>query len=589
LIETTVTAMREPSSGALDATTLPPSAGTEPGGSRAASELIGLVVLWSRQEPTRIGEALLFSPSDLEPWIFGRGDARPREGARRISLVRHRPGALAETGPVECPRISRAQLRLWPAPAGGLTVENIGACALLRRGREIAGATVAPGELVELRNELLLLCVRRTLGTRPVLAADHSGPSWHPFGQPDAFGVVGESQPIWDLRRRVAEIARQSFHTLILGESGTGKELVAQAIHAQSARASHAMVSRNAATIPEGLADAELFGNVRNYPNSGMPERPGLVGQAHGSTLFLDELAEVPAAVQTRLLRVMDGGEYHRLGEATARTTDLRIVAATNRPASHIKHDVLARLKVRVIVPDLNTRREDVPLIVAHLLRRHASAEPVVARRFFPGGDLRSAPSVSPLLIEALVQHPYTTHVRELEMLLIRAALEGEGKYLEPSPDLRRAIEAAAPAALAPAEVEGMSPLERQRLAMLRRHRFSPTLCARDPAYRGNRQAADLHLRQLVCRALHLSDWQISRAAALLAGPMDQALRARAAARIETFLSNLRQRLAVEPPQKLERTLAAEWRGSLDAVLQLIEALRAGKISERARAGVESE
>ena len=121
------------------------------------------------------------------------------------------------------------------------------------------------------------------------------------------------------------------------------------------------MISRNAASFPETLIDAELFGNARNYPNPGMPERPGL----------------------------LDSGEYQRLGESRPRKADFRLVAATNRPDSYLKEDVLARLRIRVEVPDLNARREDIPLVARHLLRRIARNDPELARRYFPDGDPR--------------------------------------------------------------------------------------------------------------------------------------------------------------------------------------------------------
>jgi DNA-binding NtrC family response regulator len=592
--------------GYVDPTTLPPADGTAPGRHDAAAEVTGLVVLWSRDEPGRIGEAILLPAGDREPWTFGRGEALPEHGARRISLVRQRPGELLRVGPLECPRVSRAQLRLAMVPGAGLTVENVGSCAMLHGGREVTRAEVAPGQTLALHNELLFLCVRRTL-VAP--SAEERALPPHPFGEADELGLVGESQAAWELRLRILAVARQRFHTLILGESGCGKEIVAQAIHARSARGGRPMIARNAATIPEGLADAELFGNLRNYPNVGMSERPGLVGQAHQSTLFLDEFADLPSGVQTRFLRLMDDGEYHRLGEATARRSDLRIVAATNRPASHIKHDVLARLKVRVTVPDLNARREDIPLLVAHLLRRHARSDQSLARRFFSGGDLKSAPLVSPLLIEALVKHRYTAHVRELDALLIRAALEGEGRYLEAPPDLLRSLEGQAPAPAASsflsssssssppsqsssssssssssapsadAQLEGLSSHERLRLTLLRHHHFSPTQCGRDPAYPGNRQSADLHLRHLLCRALQQSAWELEGAAVLLAGTAERPMRDKAAARIERFLVNLRARLAAETEPELRRGLVAEWKGNVEIVLRLVEALRAGKVS----------
>src|SRR5262249_14365097 len=172
-------------------------------------------------------------------------------------------------------------------------------------------------------------------------------------------------------------------NVLIHGPSGTGKELAARAVHALSRRAKRPLVARNAATLPPGLVDAELFGNVKNYPNPGTPERPGLIAQADGGTLFLDEIGELPWDLQAHLLRVLDaGGESHRLGEATARRASIRLVAATNRAPGELKHDLLARLTLRLVMPELAARPEDIPLLVRHLLRRAAEQSPDIGRRF---------------------------------------------------------------------------------------------------------------------------------------------------------------------------------------------------------------
>jgi DNA-binding NtrC family response regulator len=399
-----------------------------------------------------------------------------------------------------------------------------------------------------------------------------------PFGGPDVIGLVGESPVAWDLRHRIAAIARQPFHVAILGPSGSGKELVAQAIHARSARSRKPIVSRNAATIPEGLADAELFGNIRNYPNPGIPERPGLAGQAHESTLFLDEFAELPQSVQAHLLRLMDDGEYQRLGEATTRKADLRIVAATNRPESALRDDVLARLKVRIAVPGLDARRDDIPLLAVHLLRKHAAADPSMAR-FFPDGDTRNVPRLSPVLVESLVHHLYTTHVRELEALLLRAGLESRGKYLSWRPGPNRDVQAPSPPPPHLNPATGAWTVEEQsRLDRLRYNRFSPTVCGRDSGYPGNRQTADLHLRQLICKAMELVAWDAERAADLLSGQTAGDLRDKGAARIAIFLSNLRARIASESGDDLHRRLLEEWKGSFPMVDRLVEALRRGTV-----------
>ncbi|MFT3765037.1 MAG: sigma 54-interacting transcriptional regulator [Minicystis sp.] len=561
-----------------DEATLPPeslSVGLAEGG---AEEIGALVILWSRDEPARAGEVLLVPPGrSPAPWIFGRGAAA--RGERRVIPARQRPGRVELQGGITCPRISREQLRLTPAAGRAIVIENTGRCPLVHEGREVTRAEIRPGEVVELRNELLLLCVTRPR-LLPALPVDHPVPV-QPFGEADASGIVGESPPVWELRRRFAAIARSHAHVLVQGASGTGKELVACAIHALSTRGARPMVSRNAATIPEGLVDAELFGNLRNYPNPGTPERVGLVGQADGSSLFLDELGELPAAIQARLLRVLDEGEYHRLGEPTARRSDFRLVAATNRPDGALKHDVLARFEARLTVPGLDARPEDVPLLITHLLRRQAAADASIARRFFPDGDLRAHPRVSPALVQALVRRRSTANVRDLAALLLRATLDGAGKYVDLTDDLRQILRDEPAATL---RVEVLTREESARLAILRAHRFSATAAGRDPGYPGSRQTADLHLRQLVGRALVISAWDTRAAAALLAGEVDAELCEKAAARIKTFVENLERRLAEAGADdgSLRRSLADEWRGSADVVLALLDAIQSGSLRSRA-------
>jgi DNA-binding NtrC family response regulator len=234
--------------------------------------------------------------------------------------------------------------------------------------------------------------------------------------------MLGESPASWTLRDQIAFAAKSTSHVLICGDSGTGKELAARAIHRLSARASRPVVARNAATFPSGLIDAELFGNAKNYPNPGMPERPGLVGQASGGSLFLDEIGELPHDLQAHLLRVLDEhGEYQRLGEATTRQSDLRHIGATNRDASSLKHDLLARLAVRIEMPSLDARREDIPLLVRLLLLEAAKKSPEIGGRFVGLVAGRPEARVDPLLLDSLIRRSYSTNVRELDSLLLRA------------------------------------------------------------------------------------------------------------------------------------------------------------------------
>lgn len=404
-----------------------------------SGEMLALVLIWSRDEPARVGEVWLIPPTPTgQEWTLGRG--MPVEmGGGRLKPVRQRPGSLLPTGPLISPRISRDQLLIRVEQNGTLEVENVGRAHLYVRDQETKHTVIAPGDLLELHNELTFLCVRRP-GLIPLHPDAKSG-SIHVFGAPDVFGMVGESTQMWELRRQIAMLAAQSNHVLILGASGTGKELVARALHISSARRNRPLISRNAATIPEGLIDAELFGNMKNYPNPGMPERSGLVGEADGSSLFLDEFAELPAALQAHLLRVMDDGEYQRLGESGPRRSSFRLIAATNRSQRHLKHDILARLKSRLRLPDLNARREDIPLLTRHLLRRLAVQDPGLALRYFRDGDAAGDPRITPAFMSALVRHRFTTHVRELERILLDAVSESRGRYLDLTAELRRELD----------------------------------------------------------------------------------------------------------------------------------------------------
>lgn len=391
-----------------------------------------LVVAWCRDEPWRAGEVLGDPTAPLgRTGVFGRD-----EGASgRLGSVRQRPGVNEPGRPWTSTRLSREHLVLTPGSAA-VDVENLGRRELLVRGAPVARARLLPGDVVEVRNQLVLL-----VASRPPRLPTLPGAPPHAFGEADAHGIVGESPAAWELRRRLRFLARRDGHVLVRGPSGAGKELAAMALHGRGP-----LVARNAATLPEGLVDAELFGNVRNYPNPGMPERPGLVGAADGGTLFLDEFAELPLAAQAHLLRVLDAGEYQRLGEARGRTSRFRLVAATNRPPDALKEDVAARFSFVLELPGLDGRREDVPLLARHLLRGLARTDPELAGRFFAGGEPRLAPG----LVTALLGAGYTTHVRQVMAMLWRAVAEAPGEELEAPPE---------PVAEAPAPVPpGLDP-----------------------------------------------------------------------------------------------------------------------------------
>ncbi|MEZ4306810.1 MAG: sigma 54-interacting transcriptional regulator [Polyangiaceae bacterium] len=329
--------------------------------------------------------------------------------------------------------VCRGQLRVR-VEKRRLHIERIGKCPMLVDGKGVDRCSLSPGQSVLLKGQMLLHCtVRPRKLARPARAKMGST---HTFGGPDAHGIVGESPVAWDLRFQLAWAAAANEHTLFLGDSGSGKELCARAVHSVSSRAKGPFVARNAATIPAGIADAELFGNVKDYPNPGMAARPGLIGAANGGTLFLDELGELPQGLQANLLRVLDeDGEYHCLGETVARSSRFRLLGATNRGAEALKHDLAARLTLRVTVPGLNERREDIPMLVRHLMRRALVKSPDAVERFFSksGAGGEPEPNVSAGFIEALMRRSYETNVRELRGLLWAAMSRSEGDAIERS------------------------------------------------------------------------------------------------------------------------------------------------------------
>lgn len=413
--------MKKLASSTLDA----PAAQAEPAHAHPGS-VLALVIVWCREDPSRVGEVAFLREGEAS--MFGRGDGGH---APRVEFARQRGGLREPPRPFASKRMSRDQLELT-ARAGNVIVRRRGRCGLRVASGLVDEAEVGPGDTLHVEGELTFLCTKRdrvgsTLRHFPTSALGG-------FGLVDRFGLIGESPAMHRLREALAWHAKATEHVLILGASGVGKELAARALHAMSTRARAPFVARNAATIPSGLVDAELFGNLRNYPNAGAPERPGLLGEAQGGVLFLDEIAEVPESVHAHLLRVLDErGEYHRLGESLPRRADVRLFAATNRGVDTLKHDLAARLPLRLVIPGLEERREDIPLIAGHLLRgvRKKSAE--LAARFFDDDDM---PRFSAEFIDVIMNHRYTTHVRELSGLLWRALADSsDDVVVAPRPD----------------------------------------------------------------------------------------------------------------------------------------------------------
>jgi two-component system nitrogen regulation response regulator GlnG/two-component system response regulator HydG len=387
-----------------------------------ADEVDLLAMAWSAEEPWRVGEVAVLPVGQAQ--VLGRGEGETSES--RVRFFRRRPGTAEAAPALLGAGLSRRQLVVTVAD-GGLRVESIGQCQLLVNGVACDQAFLLPGATIHLRRQLVLLYVQR-----PVLIPKRGyfpRESWGDFGEPDAHGILGESCATWFLRERLGFVAKAATHALLVGASGTGKELAARAIHALSSRASRPFVARNAATLPSGLIDAELFGNAKNYPNPGMAERPGLIGEADGGTLFLDEIAELPVEQQAHLLRVLDqGGEYQRLGESTTRRSAFRLIGATNRDPSVLKHDLCARLTSVIELTPLASRREDIPLLARHLLRSAAEKSPEVAARFVDRSAKGSSHArFAPGFIEYILSQELPTNTRQLETMLWKAMSEATG------------------------------------------------------------------------------------------------------------------------------------------------------------------
>jgi two-component system response regulator HydG len=206
---------------------------------------------------------------------------------------------------------------------------------------------------------------------------------------------------------------------LLLGETGTGKGMLARALHAKSARASRAFVTVNCAAVPENLLESELFGHVRGAFTGATAHRVGLLEEADGGTIFLDEIGEMPLALQAKLLHVLESGVVRAVGSNKEKTLDVRIVAATHRDLrrqvveGHFREDLLFRLDVITIrVPSLRERKDDFAELLAQFIE--------LARTRHPHSPVKR---VSAAAFERLLRHPWPGNVRELANVVERCVL----------------------------------------------------------------------------------------------------------------------------------------------------------------------
>ena len=234
-------------------------------------------------------------------------------------------------------------------------------------------------------------------------------------GRPTLIAESPAMRPVMDL---VAQVGPSEANVLITGEHGSGKEVIARTLHALSPRASRAMVTVNAGGLSEGVFESELFGHVRGAFTDARADRAGRFELADGSTLFLDEIANVPLNLQAKLLRVLETGELERVGSSRTQRVNARVLSATNAdvPAEvssgRFREDLLYRLNtIEIHIPPLRERKEDIPLLAMHFLTRYAG-------RY--GKRVKNFDSAA---MQALLEHSWPGNVRELDHTIERAVL----------------------------------------------------------------------------------------------------------------------------------------------------------------------
>src|SRR3982075_1928964 len=242
-------------------------------------------------------------------------------------------------------------------------------------------------------------------------------------GAPNLIAEAPAMRPVIEM---ISRVAPSDANVLITGENGTGKNLIARAIHALSPRASHAMITVNMGGLSETLFESELFGHVKGAFTDAKTDRAGRFELADESTLFLDEIANIPLAQQAKLLRVIETGDFERVGSSKTLHANVRIISATNADlenevaAGRFRQDLLFRLNtIQIALPPLRERREDIMPLANNFLRQHAKRY----RKTLTGFEEKAR--------DVLMQHPFPGNVRELDHVIERAVLMTQGPQVK--------------------------------------------------------------------------------------------------------------------------------------------------------------
>jgi DNA-binding NtrC family response regulator len=243
--------------------------------------------------------------------------------------------------------------------------------------------------------------------------------------QYDHYGIIGRSRAMEEIIHRAERVSETKSTVLITGETGTGKELVARAIHNRSAQRDMPLIKVNCAAIPESLLESDLFGHVKGAFTGAASTKKGKFALADGGTIFLDEIGTMNAALQSKLLRVLQEREFEPLGSERTEKVDVRVIAATNRDIRQMvaegrfQEDLFYRLNVIPIhLPPLRERREDIPALVDHFLRKHAHRTG------------RRVDRIDDTALTALQQYDWPGNVRELENTIERAVVLSAGPVI---------------------------------------------------------------------------------------------------------------------------------------------------------------
>jgi DNA-binding NtrC family response regulator len=318
------------------------------------------------------------------------------------------------------PDLPVAVMTAWGSVGGAVEAMRRGAQDYIEKPWDNARLLVTLRNLVELGRALRR--TRRLDAENKLLRRDGragAGADGRGDGPPPLIAESPKMRPVLELIQRVGP---SDANLLVAGEHGTGKELVAQWLHASSARAGRSFIPVNMGGLSEGVFESELFGHVKGAFTDAKTDRVGRFELADGGTIFLDEIANITLSQQAKLLRVLQTGDVERVGSSRPRRVDVRVISATNADlqqevqAGRFREDLLFRLNtIEIGLPPLRERREDIPVLATHFLRRHAARYRKTLSGFDPGA------------MQLLLSHSWPGNIRELDHAVERAVLLAHG------------------------------------------------------------------------------------------------------------------------------------------------------------------